>query len=203
MIYTHLYKVPTWIVINKLPKGKRKKVQDFFVERRNAKLKVWPTEGFGDYLLTFRKKGYQSHLPEQFPYIVDSSLLLRAAGEHVKNVISVTSHLGSSFSVPAHRLNRKVEKKEDLDELLNLVLGLEDEVGLSQMFQVAEDCFTGTEKDKKMFVTLGPVPLKILTKIADKVITIGDEPNNTLVTSDVSYNDIDYVLNKFAEGEKL
>lgn len=194
MTYNKTYRVPTWVVLNKTGAKKQKKALQVLTEA-GAKVKEWPAATFGEFLLTFRNKGYASHLPKEFPYFLDPALMLRAAGEHVKNVLGPTSNLSGAFSSPANRLNRKIESEADYERLFNQILDLEDPISLSQMFQIAENCHSGYN-EATVFVTVGPVPKNLLTKVANKVITIGDDADNDIVTEEAKLEELEQLATK-------
>lgn len=204
MVYTHTYKVPTWIVLNLQGEDNEKRRTWLLkaLEKAGARTQPWPGHTFGQALLGFRRKGYAHQLPVAYPYNLDTSLLLRACSEHIKTVLSPTSYLGGAFKAPAHRIDRKVESDADFEVLFNSVLALEDDIGLSQIFQVAEECYAGKANDSRVWVTVGPAPLSVLTRISNRVITIGDDPNNTICINEINTKkELEETLNNYFTKE--
>lgn len=180
MTYHKAYKVPLWIVVREMA-PERLEVVNKWLAGAEALPVEWPGKTFPKALLEWRNKGYAHALPE-FPFTLDTTLLLRAAAEHVKNVISPTSLLAGSVNMPTNRLDRRVLTEGDLSVIFNDLLSLEDPVALSQIFQVAERCHNENAKRTFAWVSHGPgVPKALLTRLADRVITIGDEQTNDLV----------------------
>ena len=202
MVYTRPYKVANWIVVEGVKGKKRLEAVLEVLKKAGAKTVDWPGQTFKDHLLTFRKKGYAHHLPDEYPYNIDTSLLLRAAADHIKVAVSPTSYLGGAFSVPAHYINRKVTGEQDFENLFNEIIALEDDLGLSQIFRLGEDCNSGRSTDVRAFVSVGPVPKKLLTRMAGRVITVGDETNNDIVVGGLKEeSQIQEAVNKFFTGE--
>lgn len=195
MVYDRAYKVPVWVLINTADEKKKEKLVQLLT-KEGAKLKQWPAPTFAECILSYRKKGYYDHLPQEYPFFVDPSLLLRAAQEHLKAVISQTSYLGGAFKHPANRLDRKVESDASFERLFNSLLDLEEPIGLSQIFQVAEDCHSEGPRNFSVFVTTENAPKSLLTKIANKVITIGDGEENDIVIKEAKISELKQVLSK-------
>jgi hypothetical protein len=160
-----------------MTKGRAKAVLDFF-EAGGARTQPWPANSYPKALYAYRGRGYAHVLPENGRYTLDTALLQRSASEHLKAEIGPTSYLAGSVSIPVGHLNRVVEQESDLVTIFNDLLSLEDPIALSQIFQVAERCHRNDKPQPRVWVTPGPAPKGLLTRVSDRVITIGDEPNN-------------------------
>lgn len=179
MAYHRVFKVPVWIILDKMTKGRRSTVLEWMASAE-ARVQEWPAQSYPAALYEYRKKGYAHAIPDG-DFVLDTQLLIRSAAEHIKNVLGPTSYLGGSVSQPASRLDRSIKSNEDLVTIFNDLLSLEDPISLSQIFQVAEKCHRDDIKVSRVWVSNGPVPKSLLTRIADRVITIGDEANNDVV----------------------
>lgn len=196
MAYHRVFKVPTWIVINDMTKARAKAVMAWLKEAEAYPVE-WPAKTFPKALLEYRNKGYAHALPE-YPFVLETTLLIRAAAEHLKNVIGPTSYLAGSVNMPTNRLNRRAENDTDLVTIFNDLLSLEDPIALSQIFQVQERCFREDTKRHFAWVSTGPgVPKNLLTRIADRVITIGDDPTNDLCVGEVEKDELTTKLEQF------
>jgi hypothetical protein len=195
MIYNRAFKVPTWVVLGSMSKNRAKAVSEFFNEA-GARYQEWPANLYPEALLNYRNKGYADALPE-YPFILETNLMLRSAGEHLKDCLSPKSQLGGSSGLPPHRVNRKADSRDDLVTIFNDLLSLEDPISLSQVFQIAELCHRDGAKQFKAFVSSGKVPKNLLTKIADRVITVGDGAENDIVVDGLSNAEIADKLENF------
>lgn len=180
MAYHRVFKVPAWVILDKMTKSRRAAVIEWMAGAE-ARVQDWPANTYPKALYEYRNKGYAHALPAKGPFVLETQLLIRSAAEHVKATLGPTSYLGGSVSQPTNRIDRKVEKDEDLVTIFNDLLSLEDPISLSQIFQIAEKCHRDDIKVSRVWVTNGPVPKNLLTRIADRVITIGDEANNDVV----------------------
>jgi hypothetical protein len=202
MSYHKVFKVPTWVILNQMTKGRSKAVAEWFAEA-GALNQPWPGNSFPDAVFAYRGKGYAHALPEKQRFILPVDLLLRAASEHVKTVLGPTSYLAGSVGLPPGQLNRVVEKPEDLVNIFNDLISLEDPIALSQVFQVAERCYR--EEAPKLYpcwVTAGPAPKSLLTRISGRVITVGDEPSNDVVVGELAKDQLFETLEQFFAPKK-
>jgi len=194
MAYHRVFKVPVWIVLEKMTKGRRATILEWMASAE-ARVQEWPAQSYPKALYEYRNKGYAHALPTG-KFTLDTQLLVRSAAEHIKTVLGPTSYLGGSVSQPTNRLDRTVEKDDDLVTIFNDLLSLEDPISLSQIFQVAEKCHRDDIKISRVWVTNGPVPKNLLTRIADRVITIGDEANNDVVVDGLKEDQVFERLDK-------
>jgi len=195
MVYHKLFKVPVWVVLNKMTSKRNDAVQDWFDEAE-ARHQAWPANSYPKTLYSYRNKGYAHALPKG-KFTLDVALLQRSASEHVKMVLGPTSMLAGSVTLPHNRVNRSVTQDSDLVTIFNDILSLEDPIAMSQIFQVAELCHRDDVKQSKVWVTIGPAPKGLLTRIADRVITVGDEPSNDICTGDLKKEDIPEALSNY------
>jgi hypothetical protein len=194
-VYHKLFKVPVWVILNTMTGKKNDAVQDWFAAAE-ARIQPWPANSYPKTLFGFREKGYAHALPEG-KFNLDVALLQRSASEHVKSILGPTSYLAGSVTLPHNRINRSVTGAADLVTIFNDLLSLEDPIALSQIFQVAELCHRDDVKQAKVWVTAGPAPKGILTRIADRVITIGDEPSNDIVVKGLTKEEISDALSNY------
>jgi hypothetical protein len=66
------------------------------------------------------------------------------------------------------------------------ILKLQPTIGLSQVFQVAENCYKEDSQNYKVLVTSAPCDKSLLTTIAKKVIVIGEEDNCDINTKELT-----------------
>lgn len=196
MAYHRVFKVPTWIIINDMTKARTKAVMAWLNDAEAYQVE-WPGKTFPKALFEYRNKGYAHALPD-YPFVLDTSLLVRAAAEHLKNAVGPTSYLAGSVNLPPNRLNRHTKNDADLVDIFNDLLSLEDPIALSQVFQVQELCYRDDAKRHRTWVSIGPgVPKNLLTRIADRVITIGDEAANDLSVGGLEKDELNQKLNDF------
>lgn len=200
MAYHRVFKVPVWIILTEMTKSKKKAVTEWLKEA-DALTVDWPALSFPQALLAYRNKGYAHALPEP-PFVLETQLLLRAASEHLKAAVGPTSYLAGSVNLPPNRLNRSVQSEGDLVQIFNDLLSLEDPIALSQIFQVQERCYREDAKKHRAWVSSGladsrGVPKNLLTRIADRVITIGDEASNDLALGETDKAELTQKLEDF------
>ena len=196
MSYHKVFKVPAWIVLDSMTRGRRKVIHKWMANAE-ARVQDWPGNTYAKALYEYRNKGYSHALPVEGPFVLETQLLMRSASEHIKVSLGPTSYLAGSVSHPADRINRNVKDSGDLTTIFNDLLSLEDPIALSQIFQVAENCFRDDVKVSRVWVTDGPAPKNLLTRIADRVITIGDEPNNDIVVDGLNEEQVSEKLEEF------
>ena len=102
--------------------------------------------------------------------------------------------LATALSLPPHRLERKILDDSDYERVFNDLLMLETDTGLSQVFQLGE-------VKVNAFVTEGPAPKNLLTRMARRVINVGDDPQNELCLGKVKLDSIPEAIENFFKGE--
>ena len=160
-----------WVVLR--PTQKQTTILKWF-EQAEAHFQNWPSSTFKETLMAHRNKGWHKFLPDNGePYFLNPQLLAVAAAEHIKTSLSPRSQI--AFRAPPHHVNRHVTSEADYERIFDEVLENQDTIGLSQIFQIGELCHNERKKNYKVFLTEEPCNKKVLTAIADRVITIGED----------------------------
>jgi uncharacterized protein YerC len=169
--------VPNWIVVGDLVPDSLKATISEWCAATGALKQDWPARSFKDTLYSFRNKGYSDQIKINQPFVIDPSLLLRAAGEHLKVSVSENSKLGGSVSVPISQIDRKVNSESDLEVIFNDLLAVEDPISLSQIFQINERCHETSRfgKTYTAFYSLVGAPKALVSRVADRVVEIGSD----------------------------
>jgi hypothetical protein len=198
MIYYKTFIVPMWVVVS--DNTKYRTIMRYF-DQKHARLQEWPSLGFKETLLSFGKKGWSHVIPEHSgdeprpSFIVNPQLLMMAITEHIQKRFGPNTIV--HFSYPTHRLNRQIESDADYDRIFNEILSLQSPTALSQMFQVAERCHQENAPRDLLWVTPAPCETKLLTRIANHVITIGEGQDYTINVTNIAARQISEHLETF------
>lgn len=169
LIYNRLYKVPTWIVVNG---NDQTNVSKFLqgLKTAGAHEITWLSKDFPITINEMSGRGWAHEVNKPMPFFANTDFLMVAITNHLKKY-GPNKTLSGTPNKPISSLNRVVKTGDDYVRIFNEVLANEPEVTLSHIFNVGELCYN--ERDnKKIFVSVGPVELKVLQKISDRVITI-------------------------------
>lgn len=185
MIYNQAYKVPVWVVIKAETNTESERIALDFVAA-DARHVVWPASTFPVTVNELGKRGWAHEVNQPFPLFMSVNFLMFAISKHLDANLGSTKRLSGNATQSYSTLDRKIERDNDYARLFNDVIGLENDISLSYLFDIAKICYENREKTR-VFVTTGDVPIKLLQKISDRVITIGDAGSDVVVTGrDVS-----------------
>lgn len=193
-VYYKTFTVPKWVLIESSTKAKNSAILEWFKDK-DAKEQPWPGLTFHETLLKYKNQGWQHVFtpPTGYPVVIPFQLLAMAVIEHTKKELGVVSP-ALDFSTTFHRLTTAertiIKEKDDSYRLYNQVMAMQDQIVLSQVFRVLEQCHDErSPKRYLLWVTVAPYDRSIMTRIADKVIAIGDgEGYDVDVSKDSSKN---------------
>jgi hypothetical protein len=177
MIYDRAYKVPVWVVVD-VAGADGDSILASFVERE-ARVVDWPAKLFPVTVSKLASSGWSHEVNKPYPTIVGRDFLTFAVCRHLNDTLGSNIKLSGQPMQPYHTLNRKIESGDDYVRLFNDVLALEPDFSLSHMFDIAKLCVQDIRKSQ-VFVTRGPAPIKVLQRIAGRVITVGGEGSDVV-----------------------
>lgn len=180
MIYNQTYKVPVWVVVNTGNHADSEKIAKEFTAA-DARPVVWPAATFPITVSELGRKGWAHEVNQAFPLFMSVNFLMFAISKHLDANFGSTKRLSGNATQSYSTLNRKIECGDDYVRLFNDVLGLENDISLSYLFDIAKVCVENREKTR-VFVTVGNVPIKLLQKVSDRVITVGDAGSDVVAT---------------------
>jgi len=190
MSYYKTFRVPFWVILDKT--GKSESILEWF-KNAEAKNQEWPAIGFDKTLEEQKKKGW-AHVFEEKNVIIPPQLLAKSVGEHVNEVMSPFARFDYNA---LHRIDRSYEKTSDCTRMFNDIIAVQDSLILSQAFKVAETCFDESKAVRPMlWITEGPCERSVISKIADRVITIGNGAGFDLNIKQVKEDKMDEFLSK-------
>lgn len=196
--YDRAFKVPAWFVV-KLADEKQLAVVVKWFEDAEAHNAAWPAASFKASCEALARKGWAHALMLKDPYIMRDDVLVRAAGDHVKNFFGSHAFLARQMAKPLHHLDRRIRDDSDYERVFNGVLFLQPIEAVCKLFKTAERTLYDARKTK-VFVTYNNPAIDVLTRMAERVITIGpDESSSIVIAPDDKRKEIKDKLDTFAE----
>lgn len=189
-IYTKPYFIPNYALIDlKGPKLAKVKA---FLDQGEAKEQLWPSQGYYDYLQTFKHKGWAHALKPDLP--VNTQLIQQSALEYVRSFFHPSAIIRVTHS--AENWNRVMNTPEEAATFFDALLEFQEPIVLSQMFDVIKYCHS-SNKNHKLFYTVAPAHKKVLQKLSKNVITIGEGTEHDLDLTDVKPKELNDELAEF------
>jgi hypothetical protein len=173
-IYYKTFKVPTWIIIDLTDAKKKKMVKDWLNES-GAREQYWPSNDFNETLDQMRSKGHTVDYEGKVPLHRDTIIV--AATEHIKKLDPVAKIL---TPIGTTTVNRFLKSKDDATAIFDKILELQTPTILSFCFRVAEKCHKPNGENEKAWFTEVPCNASLISKISDRVVTIGEGENFSL-----------------------
>lgn len=181
IIYNRVYRVPVWVIVN-LPADQAKEIVKAFDEHGALSVK-WPDREFLNTVAGMGSQGWREEVTKERPFFVSVDFMKVAVKKHL-TVFGANKSLSGTPDSSWSRMNRKIETDEDYVRLFNDIMSAEPDVLLSHLFSIGELCHQAGREQVKTFITVGPAPLKVLQKVSDNVITVGDSTCDINVTGE-------------------
>lgn len=190
MSYYKVFRVPFWGILDKT--SKNKEIIEWF-KTAEARIQPWPGNGFKDKLESFAKQGW-AHVWKEKTVLIPPQLLARALEEYVRETMS--PFVNVQFNA-VHRIDRVIRKDSDYEKIFNEILNMQDPITSSQMFQVGEICHDENRRVRpQLWLTETPCDKVVISKIAERVFTIGNDASCDINVKSVKADKIDEFLNK-------
>ena len=181
-VYGKPYKVPVWISIDGKLGQKGQQIIDL-LKPYEPYIVAWPADTFHLTIKALASQGWHHETRRQRPFAANKDFIMVAVTKHLKG-----KHLSGSPTQAYHTLNRNIEVDGDYNRLFNQILDIEPSISLCQVFDIGALCHNDG-KQKKVFLTFGAPPTNILQRLADRVITVGEE-GAEVVTSERTPEDV-------------
>ena len=167
MSYYKTFAVPGWVILGKTKRDDV--IMDWFKDA-GARIQEWPSASFPKTLESFKGKGWR-HVFTEKTVVIPPQLLAQASEEHAR-LMSPYSNLSY---LNGHRIDRIARTPEDMVKMYDEILLLQDAIAVSQLFQVQEICYDDNKRIRpQLWITQEPCDRSVISKIANKIITIGE-----------------------------
>ena len=161
--YDRPFPVDKWIIATGLT-DKQKEIFTKTMPKKGVTFMPWPSLFYKDEILSYTHLGYAEYI-KPYPFFLDINSLAIRAAQSLLRKYNQNSQL-SGMPLYHRQVNNKIENDEDYTRVMNEILTLNDEITLSQIFNLAEN------KDHTFVSYDAHKPT--IQKIATKIITIGN-----------------------------
>jgi len=188
MTYYKTFRVPYWVIV--YDNSKIRTIFSWF-EKKDARIQEWPTRGFKDAVLSFKKQGWHHIFPKnpEDSFVLHPQLTMMAVEKHLKNIFGPTAVI--QFTYPVHRIERTIASDSDYTRIFNEVLALQSPIALSQIFQIAERCHNDRPSSREiLWITPAPCVENVLTVLSERVIRVGEGEGYDLDVSNIAAKQI-------------
>jgi hypothetical protein len=177
-----MFSVPLWVIMQ--PNGKEKTIEKWF-DQSGAKIQPWPAATFKDTVMKYANKGWKHIFPKNpgEQYVLPSQFVMMAIADHVRETLGPTSIV--SFNFPVHRLDRRIRTDVDFVRIFDEVFETQSDIVIAQAFQIAEYCYREGAQNTHVWFTQAPCQKNILTRISERVITIGEDEKSDINVKEV------------------
>jgi len=143
---------------------KQKDVLTKTMPKKGVTFMPWPAKFYKDEVFKYKDQGYAEAIQTP-PYFLDmNSLGIRAAMSLLKKYNEQAQLSGKPMY---HRfVNNRIEKDEDYEKMMNEMLALNDDITLSQIFNLAE-------KENEIYLSFDAY-LPVIQKLAKEIVTVGN-----------------------------
>jgi hypothetical protein len=175
MFYNQVFKVKVWAVLEDLPKKLNSEIIEFFKEAE-AHIVEWPAKTFIKTLENLKSKGWTHEFEKDSVgrVILSPQMLNIAFVEHLRT-LNDQAMISNTVSKPIHYINREIKTDADYERIFNEMMEVFDPISLSMAFNIGKLCHLDGQRQVKVFVSNGPIPKQILTKLAENIVTIKPE----------------------------
>jgi hypothetical protein len=165
MYYDKTHKVPVWLVVD-LAEEKTNALVAALSED-GAHVQEWPSSSFASTVKSMSRLGWSHIVDTPYPKRVPVEFLSVAASKHIKSIFGENVIFGRPTVPYQHALDRAANTEADLEKIFNAMLGLEEDIGISQIFDLIN-------LKSKIYITSGDSSVaKVVARVSDKVVTVG------------------------------
>lgn len=181
IVYSRPYKVPAWVVLNIQDEKKKKLVVNWLKEAGSRK-QEFGTTGYYDYLMSYKSKGW-AHALTGTTIVPPVELLERTVVEYSKIVFGPRAQLQPLSSLAG--TSRQITSPEVAQNIFDKSLESQDDIGLSQIFDIYVNCGDQDSNQKKVWYSEDKVNVPVLKRVAEIIYTIGESNVFNLNLGDV------------------
>lgn len=184
MFYDRPYKVKKWVVVLGELNEKQQEALKKAMPKKSTLVVPWFSLEMPAELKKLAVEGYWEQINLPMPYFLDMTLALRA----VVNLTRKHNPVAQISSRPAyHRIcSNRIENESDYVKLCNDVLRANDDITLSQVFDLARH-------EGGIFVS-NNADIEIVRRLSEEIVTLGNDASCDINVSDLTGKELASVL---------